>query len=207
VVCQLAAKHECSPHTGGFVSASGIQGSYVADTSVALTIVSIQYLLLPVTQVSYVLDTEDVMCRKLSLRRSERDAPKQLRSDRFTRWLEERSAAAARAEDAAEADAQVMRGAGGLVCGGRAGWLVAFLCFLCFFAFFAFASREQGATQSCSGSAGQPVAPPCEFCCQLVVFQSSVPDTRDVPVSLGAQALMDLQAAGAALAMGVMPAM
>lgn len=42
-------------------------------------------------QVSYVLDTEDVMCRKLSLRRPEPDSQKQLRSDRFTRWLEERT--------------------------------------------------------------------------------------------------------------------
>lgn len=45
-----------------------------------------------VSQVSYVLDTEDVMCRKLRQRRSEPDAQKQLRSDRFTRWLEMRTA-------------------------------------------------------------------------------------------------------------------
>ncbi|EFJ52116.1 hypothetical protein VOLCADRAFT_120353 [Volvox carteri f. nagariensis] len=44
------------------------------------------------SKVSYVLDTEDVMCRKLQQRRSETDSQKQLRSDRFTRWLDERTA-------------------------------------------------------------------------------------------------------------------
>ncbi|KAG2499920.1 hypothetical protein HYH03_002207 [Edaphochlamys debaryana] len=44
------------------------------------------------SKVSYVLDTEDVMCRHGKLRRPEPDAQKQVRSDRFTRWLEERTA-------------------------------------------------------------------------------------------------------------------
>ncbi|KAG2448373.1 hypothetical protein HYH02_006955 [Chlamydomonas schloesseri] len=59
------------------------------------------------SKVSYVLDTEDVMCRKLSLRRPEPDSQKQLRSDRFTRWLEERTAI--RSE---EVEALVALGAG-----------------------------------------------------------------------------------------------
>ena len=37
---------------------------------------------------SYVLDTEDVMCRKLKLRHGEAEPQKQSRVDRFSRWLE-----------------------------------------------------------------------------------------------------------------------
>ncbi|GFR40981.1 hypothetical protein Agub_g1646 [Astrephomene gubernaculifera] len=44
------------------------------------------------SKVSYVLDTEDVMCRKSARRGPEPDTRKQLRSDRFQRWLEERTA-------------------------------------------------------------------------------------------------------------------
>ncbi|GIL73116.1 hypothetical protein Vretimale_4724 [Volvox reticuliferus] len=63
------------------------------------------------SKVSYVLDTEDIMCRKLQQRRSEPDSQKQLRSDRFTRWLDERTAI--RSEDVEAIMALGGSGAGG----------------------------------------------------------------------------------------------
>ena len=59
------------------------------------------------------LDTEDVMCRRLQQRRPEPDSQKQLRSDRFTRWLEERTAI--RSEEVEAIMALGGSGAGGAV--------------------------------------------------------------------------------------------
>lgn len=43
------------------------------------------------SKVSYVLDTEDVLCRLLAQRRGEVDEPKLARGDRFSRWLDEQT--------------------------------------------------------------------------------------------------------------------
>lgn len=52
------------------------------------------------SKVSYVLDTEDVLCRLLTQRKAEGDEPKVVRSDGFSRWLEEQAARSRQEQEA-----------------------------------------------------------------------------------------------------------